>query len=74
MKEEASSLEPVLLARKEEIDAVFALQETRTKRTLIRERFWGFIIGVVATLIASSIISIAKSLMTRRKNTQKAST
>jgi hypothetical protein len=67
MKGEVGSIEPVLSARREEINAIFALQENRTKRILVRERAWGILIGVVATLMASSIIWIAKHLLRRAR-------
>ena len=68
MKEEVGSIEPVLSARREEINAIFALQESRTKKILVRERAWGILIGVVATLMASSIIWIIKHLVRKARS------
>ena len=67
MKEEVGSIEPVLSARREEINAIFALQESRTKKILVRERAWGVLIGIVATLMASSIIWIIKHLLRKAR-------
>jgi hypothetical protein len=68
IKEEVGSIEPVLSARREEINAIFALQESRTKKILVRERAWGILIGVVATLMASSIIWIVKDLLRKARS------
>ena len=68
LKNEESRIHPLVEADRKVIDAVFAVQEQRNQVAQSRERWIGFGLGVLASVLASSLISlIAGRLRARRK-------
>jgi len=68
LKNEESRIHPLVEADRKVIDAVFAVQEQRNQVAQSRERWVGFGLGVLASVVASSIISlIAGRLRAKRK-------
>lgn len=58
LQEEKQRIEPVIQADRRTIDAVFQLQEQRSSSSLSRERWIGFVLGIVASLLASFIYAV----------------
>lgn len=60
LKSEKESLEPLLMADKKVIDALFKKQEERALANAEKERWWGVLYGVIASIIATFILYICK--------------
>ncbi len=71
LEEEQSKLKPLVSADKEIVEALFSAQEARSKESAKTERWIGFGLGVVASIIASVLIMIIQYFLSvRRSNTQ----
>lgn len=55
LKAEKTKIEPLVKADRKSLDAIFALQEERSSRSLWTERFMGALLGVISSLLASVI-------------------
>jgi hypothetical protein len=55
LKNERERLEPVIVADRKAIQAVFDLQDERNRANIWRERWIGFGFGVLASVVASII-------------------
>lgn len=66
LKVEQSRLQPVVEADRKLIDAMFAVQEQRSQAAQSRERWMGFGLGVLASLIASIVYSVVAAALRRR--------
>ena len=67
LKDEENKMHPLVEADKKVIDAMFAVQEQRNQTAQAAERWIGFALGVLASLIASFIIWIISILVKRRR-------
>lgn len=54
---EKDRLEPVVATQRETIEVILAAHENRTARNAWKERFYGFALGIVASVVASIIYS-----------------
>lgn len=55
LREENQKLEPVVEAKRQEVEAVFSLLEDRSRRHIWRDRIVSFLIGVASSLFAALI-------------------
>jgi sensor c-di-GMP phosphodiesterase-like protein len=62
-------LQPAVAADQKTVEALLALQSQRTEQNLSRERWYGILIGVLSSLLASLVISLGKNFMNRRRRT-----
>jgi len=69
LRSEKEKLQPLVELDRAAIEAIFRSQEERASASVWRERFIGFAIGVVASLIASFIWSITTILIKRKSTT-----
>jgi predicted PurR-regulated permease PerM len=67
LKDEENKIHPLVEADKKVIDAMFAVQEQRNQTAQKTERWIGFALGVLASLIASLIYAIISNLAKRRR-------
>lgn len=67
LQEEKRRIEPLVQADRKTVEAVFQLQEERASRSVSVERWIGFGLGVLASLFASFIFSMASTIWERRK-------
>jgi len=65
LKDEANKIHPLVEADKKVIEAMFAVQEKRNQTAQATERWIGFALGVLASLIASLIYGIFSRQRTR---------
>lgn len=65
MKTEHETLKPLLETDKRVIDAIFAAQEMRNQQAQMTERWIGFGLGVLASLIASFVWAVATFFVRR---------
>lgn len=57
IKQEREKIEPLLVADKKVVDAVFKLQEERQQKSIWFDRAIGFFLGITSSMIASIIIN-----------------
>ncbi|MFW0888424.1 UNVERIFIED_CONTAM: hypothetical protein MKS84_17195 [Pseudomonas sp. JL1] len=69
LRTEKEKLQPLVELDQAAIEAIFRFQEERANASVWRERFIGFAIGIVASLIASFIWSITTILIKRKPTT-----
>jgi hypothetical protein len=55
LSEEERELEPLVLEKREVVDAILNAHSARTARYAWKERLFGFILGVISSLIASFV-------------------
>ncbi|MEL6772210.1 MAG: hypothetical protein AAFP18_14200 [Bacteroidota bacterium] len=67
LRREQETLEPVVSANREAVDALFAAQEARAASRVRSERWIGFTLGVLASLVASVIVLAIQYFWRRRK-------
>lgn len=70
IKTEHDKFKPLLEADRKIIDALFAAQESRNKEAQNRERWLGFGLGVIASLLASFVYALISTLIKRRGETK----
>jgi hypothetical protein len=68
LKSEQERLKPFVDADRKAIQAVFDLQDERNRSTLWRERWIGFGLGVLASLIASFLFATVSYVSWRRRS------
>lgn len=69
LKEEQQKLKPLVSANKQVVEAIFATQEAKARESAIMERWIGFGLGVVASIVASVILFIVQYFIrAARKN------
>lgn len=68
LKSEHDRLKPVLETDRKAIDALFAAQEARNQAALSTERWIGFGLGVIASLVASFVWAVGSYVVRRRRN------
>lgn len=69
LEREKTRLEPLVKADKETVAALFAEQESRASANTNRERWFGFGLGIIASIVASFLIAIGNYVLrSRRKN------
>lgn len=66
LKSEQEKLKPLVEADRQTVDAILQLQYERTEHAVWRERSIGFLMGFVASLLASFAISFIKFFMKKR--------
>jgi septal ring factor EnvC (AmiA/AmiB activator) len=66
LQEQENKMQPLVQADKRVINSLFAVQEERNQTAQSRERWIGFGLGVLASLIASLIYTIGNRLSKRR--------
>jgi sensor c-di-GMP phosphodiesterase-like protein len=67
LRSEREKLQPLVELDKSAIEAIFRAQEERVSASVWRERIIGFVIGIVASLIASFIWYIATIFINKSK-------
>jgi hypothetical protein len=60
LTEEKTKLEPLVLTQRETVEAILAAHAARTARQAWRERMFGFILGLAASLAASFVYEYFK--------------
>lgn len=68
LKQEQEKLKPLVESDKKIVDAIFKAQEERNSANIWRERWIGFGVGILASLIASFIWFVAKVGITNASN------
>ena len=68
LKNEHERIKPLLETDRKTIDALFAAQEARSQAALRAERWIGFGLGVVSSLVASLVWAFAAYFVRRRKS------
>ena len=68
LESERERLEPLVSADRQLVDAIFEVQEERSRSSAARERWIGFGLGVVASLFASLLWYIIFKLVEKRKS------
>lgn len=58
LKSQKESLAPLVASDQRIVDALFAAQEQRNQKAVSRERWVGFALGVVSSIVASTLIGI----------------
>ena len=61
LKKQQTTLETIIQGGEEAVEAIFQIQEERSKKTIWRERIIGFIFGILGSLTASFIWFIVTS-------------
>jgi|TARA_R100000750_G_C2327939_1_gene88983 HNH endonuclease len=67
LKEEKSKLQPLVSADKEIVETLFSAQEARAKASAKTERWIGFGLGIVASIVASIFIMIIQYFVKARR-------
>ena len=68
LKSEHDKLKPLLDTDRKAIDALFAAQEARNQGALSTERWIGFALGVVSSLVASLVWAIGAYALRRKES------
>lgn len=68
LKSEQEKLQPLVETNRSTVEAIFRLQEERTIGNISRERWLGFGLGVLASLIASFIWSLVDFAIRKRNS------
>ena len=69
LEKQKQNLEPLVNADKKTVEALFKSQEQRAKNNASQERWVGFGLGILASIIASFVMVIGKFfLVSRREN------
>ncbi|MEQ1535627.1 MAG: hypothetical protein ABL923_07085 [Burkholderiaceae bacterium] len=69
LKREHDQLKPLIDSDRKTIDALFSAQEARNKSAQSNERWIGFALGVISSLVASLILAIFAHVRRRSRNT-----
>lgn len=67
LREEKTKMEPLLTADRKTVEALFAVQEARAAKAVTRERWIGFALGVIASIVATVVVTIAQYFIRARK-------
>ena len=67
LKEEKEELEPLLNAKKEVVDALFLQQAKNQSKNIWWERGYGFVFGIIASLIASILYDFFRIKLFNKK-------
>ncbi len=67
LEREKSKLEPLVKADKETVAALFAEQELRASANISKERWFGFGLGIIASIVASFLIAIGNYVVKSRR-------
>lgn len=67
LREEKTKIEPLLAADRKIVEALFAEQEARAAKAVTRERWIGFGLGVIASIVATVVVTIAQYFIRARK-------
>jgi hypothetical protein len=70
LKEEREKLTPLVETDREKVEALFRVQEERNRASVVKERWIGFGIGILASITASAVIIVIKFLTGRKKEAQ----
>lgn len=65
LQEQRKSLEPLIAADRRTVNALLRVQEERARQNASRERWIGFGLGVVSSIIASAFLALAGFLLRR---------
>lgn len=65
LREEQETLEPLVSANRQAVEAMFVVQERRQEARVWLERWIGFLFGVAASLVASLLITAGRQLRAR---------
>ena len=66
LESEQQALEPIVKTNREVVDALFQVQEERTKANVWQERGIGFGLGIVASVIASLLLAAGQTVLRSR--------
>lgn len=69
LKKEHEQLKPLVDSDRKTIDALFAAQEARNQTAQVAERWIGFALGVVSSLVASFVWAMFSYVRHRRRGT-----
>tara|TARA_R110001583_G_scaffold4844_4_gene27343 strand:- start:2370 stop:3155 length:786 start_codon:yes stop_codon:yes gene_type:complete len=67
LEHEKARLEPLVKADKATVVALFSEQESRASENTSKERWFGFGLGIVASIVASFLIAIGKNILISRR-------
>lgn len=67
LKTEKEKLEPLVESDRKVVEALFQAQEERSRANISRERWIGFGLGVLASILASTILVVLKYFINRKK-------
>lgn len=67
LKNEQEKLKPVVEADRKTVDAILELQAQRTQTNVWRERWMGFGLGILASMLASGIITVITYFVRKRR-------
>lgn len=70
LKSKKNELQSIVNAEEATVEAIFRLQEKRAAANIWYERFVGFLIGVISSIIASIILDGVSIKMAKRRNDQ----
>ncbi len=67
LKTEKQKLEPLVESDRKVVEALFQAQEERSRANISRERWIGFGLGILASILASTILVVLKYFINRKK-------
>lgn len=67
IQNERERLEPLLKADQEIVNSVFALQQHQREVDILQERWWGFGLGVAASICGAVIVNIIGRILRSRR-------
>ena len=70
LESEQQTLEPIVQSNRDVVEALFQVQEERTKANVWRERGIGFILGTFASLVASLLWSAGQIALGSSKKSE----
>lgn len=68
LKEEELKLKPVIEANRKVIDAIFTLQAEQSTKSIWKERGFGFVLGILSSMIASVLLGMLRRTIANKKN------
>lgn len=68
LKTEQEKLKPVVEADRKTVDAILEFQAQKTQTNVSRERWIGFGLGVLSSILASLIVGLISQLRKRKRN------
>jgi hypothetical protein len=60
LRDEKSQLEPIVTTERETVDAILAAYSVRIRSSVWKDRIFGFTLGVLASLIATTIFELIR--------------
>jgi hypothetical protein len=67
LKSEQEKLRPVVEANRQTVDAILEVQSQRQKQGIWWERAFGFLLGVISSIVASAVVAVVRYIIRRRQ-------